>query len=213
MSDEPLDFVPLDEPVPQPPPEGATDADLGGVDVTHEYLDADGRMLAAGAEVATWVAVLAYARSFLGTYPPGRRKENVNTFTIAFYGTASISAAWCLIFVWYVLSHFGPTGWKLAYVPWLYKIPGASDGSSGIKAGDICAIAGYSHVGFFVADHGSEFDLLSGNSTSGTSTDAITVKRYSKTVISGHVSMTYATAPTPAPAAVDDGCWFMGVPG
>lgn len=202
------DFVPppAGEPIPEPPPAGATDAGLDGVDVTEEYLDDEGRMLAA---VAGWAVVLAYARSFLGKYPPGRRRENVNDFTLAYYGTASIAAAWCLIFVWYVLRHFGLATWKLAYVPWLDRIAGERDGHSGIKVGAICAIAGFSHVGFYVADHGSEFDLLSGNSTSGGSSDAITVKRYSKSVISGYVNVDYAAAPTP-PSAGDD-CVVMVV--
>lgn len=202
-----------DEPVPEPPPESATDAGLGGVDVTHEYFGPDERVVAAAA-AGTWAAVSAYARSYLGPYPPGRRRENVNDFTIEYYGTASIAAAWCLIFVWHVLKHFGLATWKLAFVPWLYKIPGEHDGDAGIKVGAICAIAGFSHVGFFVADHGSEFDLLSGNSTSGSSTDAITVKRYSKSLISGYVNVSYTTKPAPPPQPVPAAAgntWFMGV--
>jgi hypothetical protein len=199
-----LDFQspPADEPIPQPPPGGSTDRDLGGVDVTDEYFDADGRALTAAA--SGWASVYAYMRSYLGTYPPGRKKENVNVFTIEYYGTVSIAAAWCLIFVWHVLKHFGLATWKLAYVPWLYKIPGKHSGHSGIKVGAITAIAGYSHVGFNVADHGSEFDLFSGNSTKGSSSDAITVKRYSKSVISGYVNVNYATTPAPAPKPADD---------
>ena len=200
MSDEEL-ILPNDR-IPEPPPGGSTDRDLGGVDVTDEYFDADGRALTAAA--SGWAVVYAYMRSFLGTYPPGRVRENVNTFTKAYYGTASIAAAWCLIFIWYVLKHFGLATWKLAYVPWLYKIPGKHSGHSGIEIGAICAIAGYSHVGFYVASHGSEFDLLSGNSTKGTSSDAITVKRYSKSVISGYVNVQYTSAPAPAPADDDD---------
>ena len=193
---------PADEPIPQPPtPGGSTDRDLDGVDVTHEYFDADGRALTAAA--SGWAAVYAYMRSYLGTYPPGRVKENVNDFTQEYYSNNTV-AAWCLIFVWHVLKHFGLAAWKLAYVPWLYKIPGKHSGHSGIKVGAITAIAGYSHVGFNVADHGSEFDLLSGNSTKGSSSDAITVKRYSKSVISGYVNVEYTTAPTPPPADDDD---------
>lgn len=214
MSEErPEDFIPppVGEPVPQPPPGGSTDADLGGVDVTDEYLTGDGRMLLAEATVATWAAALAYARSFLGTYPPGRKKENVNTFTIAYYGTSSITAAWCLIFVWYVLRHFGLATWKLAFVPWLDRIDGEHAGHSGIKAGAICAISGFSHVGFFVADHGSEFDLLSGNSTKGGITDAITVKRYSKSIISGYVNVKYPGTPAPAPGDDDDAAMVVSL--
>jgi hypothetical protein len=195
---------PAGEPIPQPPAAGATDAGLDGVDVTEEYLSGE-RLLAVGATVMAWPAVNAHARTYLGKYPPGRVKENVNAFTRRYYGNNTV-AAWCLIFVWCMLSDFAKQAWKLAYVPWLNKIPGFHNGRSGIELGDICAIAGYSHVGFFAADHGSEFDLLSGNSTSGSSSDAITVKRYSKTVISGYARPVYGTAPSPAPGpAADDG--------
>lgn len=212
MTDQPE----LDEPIPQPPPEGATDAGLDGVDVTEEYLSGESLLPLGDTSPGTWAAVYAYAHSFLGAYPPGRVRENVNTFTEKYYGDKTV-AAWCLIFIWYVLSHFGKVAWKLAYVPWLFKISGFHSGSSGIKPGDICAVAGFSHVGFFVTDHGSTFDLLSGNSTSGNSSDAITIKRYSKSVISGHVSMTYAQTPpkpppkppVPAPAAAGN-AWFVG---
>lgn len=193
------DFVPPDpdEPIPDPPPGGATDADLGGIDVTHEYLG-DGDMPFTETAGTTWARLLSYMKSFLGLYPPGRIRENVNAFTEEYYGDHT-AAAWCLIYIWCMLRHVGAVAWKLAFVPWLYKIKGFRAGHSGIKAGDICAIAGFSHVGFFVTDRGSEFDLLSGNSTSGASTDAITIKRYPKSIISGYVSMTYATAPTPPP--------------
>jgi hypothetical protein len=202
------DFIPPDpdEPIPQPPPEGATDADLDGVDVTHDYLAGE-QALAAATAAMTWAAVLAHARSYLGKYPPGRVRENVNDFTKRYYGN-NTKAAWCLIFVWCMLNDFAKTAWKLAYVPWLHKIDGAEEGHSGIKAGAICAIAGFSHVGFYVADHGSEFDLLSGNSTSGSSSDAVTVKRYPKGVISGYVNVAYGTTPQPVPATADDDFWI-----
>ena len=192
---------PADEPIPQPAtPGGATDAGLDGVDVTDEYFG-PGSMLTAAA--SGWASVYAYAQSFLGTYPPGRDGENRNRFTLAYYGNGT-RAAWCLIFVWYVLKHFGLAGWKLAYVPWLDRIDGEHDGHSGIAVGAICAIAGFSHVGFYVASHGSQFDLLSGNSTKGSSSDAITVKRYSKSVISGYVNVDYSTAPAPTPKPTND---------
>jgi hypothetical protein len=199
---EDFESPPAGEPIPEPPPGGATDAGLDGVDVTDEYLADDGAKLTA-ALGGTWAQVLAYARSYLGKYPPGRVKENVNAFTKEYYGN-NTAAAWCLIFVWHCLKHFGLATWKLAYVPWLYKIAKFHSGRSGIKPGDICAIAGYSHVGFFVTDHGSTFDLLSGNSTSGNSSDAITVKRYNKSVISGYARPTYGSAPAPKPTDDDD---------
>lgn len=198
VPDEEFIAPPAGEPVPQPPPSGSTDSDLGGVDVTDEYFGPDGKALTAA--IGTWAAVLAYARSYLGKYPPGRVKENVNDFTQEYYGNNTV-AAWCLIFVWHVLKHFGLAAWKLAYVPWLYKIKGEKNGHSGIEVGAICAIAGFSHVGFFVADHGTEFDLLSGNSTASGSSDAITVKRYSKSVISGYVNVKYTPAAPADPNA------------
>lgn len=193
-------------PVPAVPAGGATDADLGGVEVTPEEMSAEELALIdtilAGTGLPTWSQVYAKARSYLGMYPPGRQRENVNTFTIAFYGTASVAAAWCFIFIWYVLKSLGADGLiggKQAYVPWIVRIRGCRLGSSGAVPGAICAIAGFSHIGWMVADHGSTFDLLSGNSTSGNSSDAITVKRYPKSIISGHVNLAYASKPTPAP--------------
>lgn len=202
---DPEDFI------PQPPPGGSTDRDLGGVLVEDVAVDeAELIALLAGA-LPTWPQAYAKARSYLGTYPPGRKRENVNTFTIAYYGTTAIAAAWCFIFIWYVLRSLGADsliGGKQAYVPWINRIKGYHSGHSGMKAGAIVAIAGFSHIGFCVADNGSTFHLLSGNSTSGGSSDAITVKSYSKSVISGYVNLAYATtAPTPAPATADDDCW------
>lgn len=187
-----------------PPPEGATDAGLGGVDVTDEYLGSPDAMAAI---VGAWTAVHAKMLSYLGSRPPGWLRENVNDFTQRFYGD-NTKAQWCLIFVWCILNDFSKTAWKLAYVPWLDRIAGERSGHSGIKIGAICAIAGYSHVGFFVADHGTEFDLCSGNSTSGASRDAITVKRYPKTIISGYVNVDYAVTPSPSAAPAD--VWFGG---
>lgn len=204
-------------PVPAPPPGGSTDADLGGVEVTPEEMSAEELALTdtilAAVGLPTWSQVGNKAHSYLGTYPPGRLRENVNRFTIAFYGTASIAAAWCFIFIWYVLRSLGADGLiggKQAYVPWIVRLKGCKIGSSGAVPGAICAISKFSHIGWMVADRGSDFLLLSGNSTSGGSSDAITVKRYPKTVISAHVNLAYAktppkpTPPPPAPAPAGD---------
>jgi hypothetical protein len=209
---KPLGFIPppAGEPVPHPPPAGATDAGLGGVEVPPEDMDdAERAMVDAllAPAAVTWSAVLSKARSYLGAYPPARRRENVNDFTVAYYGTTSTAAAWCFIFIWYVLNSLGAAGLiggKQAYVPWMNRITGFRSGSSGMKVGAIVGIAGFSHIGFCVAVGGSTFDLLSGNSTSGGSSDAITVKRYDKAVISGHVNLAYATAPGPAPSPTSD---------
>jgi hypothetical protein len=200
-------FIPPDPEEPISPTSaagGATDAGLGGIDVTDEYF---GPALESYAlAVGTWTAVYAKGLSYLGDRPPGWVRENVNDFTQRFYRN-NTKAAWCLIFIWCVLNDFFTTTWKLAYVPWLDRIKGEKDGHSGIRVGAICAIAGFSHVGFYVASHGDYFDLLSGNSTKGKFTDAITVKRYHKSVISGYVNVDYATAP--ATSATD--AWFAGV--
>lgn len=229
---EPDEFIPPDpeERVPEPPPESATDANLGGVEVAPDELsDAEAEMVglllgipaAAVAGAPTWDAVYKKAHSYLGTYPPGRQRENVNIFTIWFYGTASIAAAWCFIFISYCLAMAAATqaaglaliGGKRAWVPDIMKIGGASLGASGMKPGAICAIAGFIHIGFCVSVSGGTFLLLSGNSTTGSSTDGITVKRYSTDIVAGHVNLNYATTPmpTPAPAPAANSSWFMGV--
>jgi hypothetical protein len=203
-------FVPVDpdEPIPTAPSgQGATDAGLGGIDVTDQYFGPDAPALTvAGFLPLSWSAAHARMLSYLGSRPPGWLRENVNDFTQRFYGN-NTKAAWCLIFVWCILNDFFKTTWKLAFVPWLYKIPGKKSGHSGIKVGAICAIAEYSHVGFCVADHGDYFDLCSGNSSKGASQDAITVKRYPKSIISGYVNVDY-TAVVPATAPTD--AWFAG---
>lgn len=206
-------FIPVDpdEPIPTAAAgSGATDAGLGGTDVTDEYFDEEGHLLgvlATGA-LGTWTAVYAKLLSYLGSKPPGWERENVNAFTRRFYGNGT-KAAWCLIIIWCVLNDFFTTAWKLAYVPWLYKIAGEKNGHSGIRVGAICAISKYSHVGIFVADHPStdEFDLWSGNSfISASKQDGITIKRYKKSIISGYVNVDYATAP----AKSTDDAWFAG---
>lgn len=198
---------PAGEPIPKPPPAGATDAGLDGVDVTDEYREAAARGLLTGVAKTLWYAVEAKARSYLGTYPPGRKRENVNDFTIAYYGNRTV-AAWCFIFVWYVLNSLGLAGLiggKKAYVPYIRQISGVHIGQSGVKVGAICAVNNFNHIGFCVRVGGGTFDLLSGNSTSGSSSDAITVKRYSTSYIAAYVNLKYPdVAPEPKPASDKD---------
>jgi hypothetical protein len=181
---------------------------MDGVDVTDEYMDAEGRMKATRVTASAWTQVEAKARSFLGKYPPGRVRENVNAFTKAYYGNSTV-AAWCFIFIWFVLNSLGLAdliGGKKAYVPYIVRIDGEHSGHSGVKVGAICAVNDFSHIGFCVRVGGGTFDLLSGNSTSGSSSDAITVKRYSTSYISGYVNLAYPATPSPQPGpAADDG--------
>ncbi len=213
------EWIPPDpgEPIPPPAPDGATDAGLGGIEVSPADLTEEEAGLVAGllglpdaaavTGAPTWAAVYAKARSYLGAYPPERKRENVNLFTHWFYGTWNIAAAWCFIFVSYCLAMAGATqsaglaliGGKRAWVPDIMKIGGARFGASGMTPGAVCAIGGFSHIGFCVSHSGGSFLLLSGNSTSGSSTDAITVKRYSDSIASGHVNLAYATVTPPKP--------------
>jgi hypothetical protein len=220
-------FIPPDpdEPIPQPPAGGgATDAGLGGVLVTDtDEIDAAiERLAAALADTAieatagmpgapTWAQVYKLAHSMLAKYAPGRRGENINDLTYWYYGSWAIAAAFCFIFISYVLAHAlskNPTaaqqnaglqliGGKKAYVPYIRNVPGYHAGHSGMDVGAIVAVSGFNHIGFCVRVGGGTFDLLSGNSTDGSSDDAITIKRYSLSAASGYVNLRYsATAPS-----------------
>lgn len=218
MSDPNEEFIPppAGEPIPEPPPEGATDAGLGGVEVSPDELDAAeqefiGELLglpaAAVAGAPTWGQVYTLARAQLASTVHGRIRENVNPFTIWYYGTSAIAAAWCFIFISWCLAHAAKTanaglsllGGKYAYVPYINRISGYHSGHSGVKAGAIAAVNGFGHIGFVTSVSGSSLNLLSGNSTSGGSSDAVTVKTYPLSAINGYVQLKYATAPTPTP--------------
>jgi hypothetical protein len=199
------DFEPPPAGEPIPESTGATDAGLDGVDVTDEYREAAAKGLLAGAAATLWTAVDSKARSYLGTRPPGYKRENVNAFTIAYYGNQT-KAAWCFIFIWYVLNSLGLAsliGGKKAYVPYIRQVSGFHSGHTGMKAGAIVAVNDFNHIGFCVRVGGGTFDLLSGNSVSGSSDDAITVKRYSTSYAAGYVNLKYPATPAPGPA--DDG--------
>lgn len=211
----------MTEPIPQPPPAGSTDADLDGVLIT-DVDDGEAAVIArlvAGAVDGspTWAQVLKLARAQLAHTVKGRIKENVNPLTLWYYGNRTV-AAWCFIFISWILAGAAATpaaglaliGGKKAYVPYINRIDGYKAGHSGMKVGAIVAIAGFSHIGFCTSVAGSTFHLLSGNSTDGASSDAVTVKSYPVSIISGHVNLAYADtpAPTPTPATADDSCWM-----
>lgn len=215
------DFIPPDTSDPNfaPPPRGATDADLGGVLVTDtDEIDEDierfARVIATFASTIpgapSWSQAYKLAKSQIAKWAPGRKRENVNDYTIWYYGTASISAAFCFIFICWVLCHAisrSPSaaqqkaalallgGNKLAYVPYIRSVPGYEAGHSGMALGAIVAVGGFEHIGFCVRNSGGTFDLLSGNSVNGDSDDAVTIRRYSLSAANGHVNLHYATTP------------------
>jgi hypothetical protein len=223
MTDDP-NFIPPDpdEPIPQPPAGGgATDAGLGGVLVTDtDEIDAAIERLAAAladvtveltagmAGAPTWSQCYKLAKSQLAKWAPGRRGENINNYTHWYYGSWSVSAAFCFIFVSWVLAHAidktSPTvaeqnaglqliGGKKAYVPYIRNISGYHAGHSGMKVGAIVAVGGFEHIGFCVGIGSSTFQLLSGNSTDGSSDDAVTIKTYSLSAANGYVNLKYGT--------------------
>ena len=209
---------PAGEPIPQPPPGGrATDEGLGGVLVDPaDYTPEEAHIMAAltGAKRAapdgtpTWAQTLALAMTQLAHYVKGREKENVNPLTRWYYGNGTV-AAWCFIFISWVLAHAAKTaalglaliGGKKAYVPYINRIKGFKTGHSGMKNGAIVAISSYNHIGFRTSGSGSTFRLLSGNSTDGSSSDAVTLKTYNVSVISGYVNLAYAPAAPADPNA------------
>jgi hypothetical protein len=208
-------FIPPDPNEPLPPATGASDADAGGELVTEIHdaaaLDDEGGpvapLLAAAATGApTWAAVYALAKRQIAKWAPGRLRENVNDYTQWYYGN-NTAAQFCFIFISWVLAHAAKTqaaglallGGKKAYVPYIRNISGYNAGHSGVKVGAIAAVSSFNHIGFVVRVGSTTFDLLSGNSVNGSSDDAVTVKTYSLSSISGYVNLKYAAAPPPKP--------------
>jgi hypothetical protein len=193
---------PADEPIPQPPPEGATDYGLGGVEVPLEEMAEEERafvaqLSAAAAALPTWTAFFSFLNSLVTTWAPGRKRENVNDYTHWYYNSWNIAAAWCFIIISRVLDHFGmlgQIGGKRAWVPDLKKVRTFGSGASGMGVGDLVAVNGYGHIGICTYRSGSTFHLWSGNSVKDNSTDAVTVKSYSTSIVNGHAKLTYAPA-------------------
>lgn len=209
----PDEFIPPDPGEPIPPPAGATDAGAGGVLTEPDdaaALDVGGdevaSLLAATSVGApTWAQVYALAKSQIAKWAPGRVRENVNDYTQWYYGN-NTAAAFCFIFISWVLAHAAKTasaglaliGGKKAYVPYIRNISGYRAGHSGVRVGAIAAVNSFNHIGFVVRVGSTTFDLLSGNSIYENSDDAITVKTYSLSAMSGYVNLDYA-APSPSP--------------
>jgi hypothetical protein len=195
----------VNEPIPEPV--GATDANLDGVIVDPDELDDEETDLvaslaaAAPAGTPTWAQVYALAKGQIAKYAPGRVRENVNDYTQWYYGN-NTAAAFCFIFISWCLAHAASSanaglaliGGKKAYVPYIRNIKGYHSGHSGMKVGAIVAINSFNHIGFCTRVSGSSFDLLSGNSVSGNSDDAVTVKTYPLSIASGYVNLAYAPA-------------------
>lgn len=198
-------LAPNGEKIPTPPPEGATDANLGGVEVPLEEMGEEERafverLSAAAAALPAWTAFLSFLTSLVSKFPPGRKRENVNNYTFWFYKSWNIAAAWCFIIISWVLNHFGmldQIGGKRAWVPDLKKVKGHKSGASGLAAGHVVAISGYSHIGICTYRSGSTFHMWSGNSTTTGSSDGTTVKSYNMSIASGNAPLKFAPA-TPA---------------
>lgn len=200
-----------DEPIPEPI--GATDANLDGVlvdpdDLTEEAEHAVTFAAAVPDGTPTWAQVYALAKGQIAKYAPGRVRENVNDYTQWYYGN-NTAAAFCFIFISWVLAHAAKTasaglaliGGKKAYVPYIRNIKGYHSGHSGMKVGAIVAVNSFNHIGFCTSVGSSTFNLLSGNSVSGNSDDAVTVKTYPLSAASGYVNLAYAPAAPADPNA------------
>jgi hypothetical protein len=210
----PEDFIQPDptEPIPQSPSGGATDENLGGVLVDlgrmsdEEAVHAASFAPATPAGTPTWARVYATAKSQIAKWAVGRVRENVNDYTRWYYG-GNTAAPFCFIFISWCLAHAGSSasaglaliGGKKAYVPYIRRIKGYHSGHSGMKVGAIVAVNSFNHIGFCTAVSGSTFNLLSGNSVSGSSDDAVTVKTYPLSSASGYVNLGYAPAAPPKP--------------
>jgi hypothetical protein len=202
-TDKGLDGVEVDAPEDVEQPEPGDDGAEPEGDAPHATMAAFATV-AATAGPPTWAAVYKLAKSFIAKWARGRVRENVNDFTQWYYGD-NTSAPFCFIFISYVLAHAAKTqaaglaliGGKKAYVPNIRGIRGYHSGHSGVKVGAIAAVSSFNHIGFVVRVGSTTFDLLSGNSTNGSSDDAVTVKTYSLSSISGYVNLVYAK---PAPA-------------
>jgi hypothetical protein len=148
----------------------------------------------------TWAQVYKLMKAQRAKYAKGRLGENVNDYTIWFYGNHT-SAAFCFIFISWVLAHAAKTqaeglaliGGKKAYVPNIRSIPGYRAGHSGVKVGAIAAIGGFEHIGFVTRVGSTTFDLFSGNTVWDGSDDAVEPKTYSLSVISGYVNLKYGS--------------------
>jgi Putative peptidoglycan binding domain len=195
-------LAPNGEKIPTPPPHGATDYGLGGVEVPIEEMDEEERafverLSAAAAALPMWTAFFSFLTSLVSKFPPGRKRENVNNYTFWFYASWNIAAAWCFIIISWVLNHFGmldQIGGKRAWVPDLKKVPGHKSGASGLAAGHIVAIDEYGHIGICTYRSGSTFHMWSGNSTTTGSSDGTTVKSYNTSIASGNAPLKFAPA-------------------
>jgi hypothetical protein len=213
-------IAPPTEPIPDWV--GATDRGLDAIDVSAEYLEEPEKLeavLTTTSGTPTWAQVYALAKKQLAKYAKGRKRENVNEYTEWYYGNET-AAPFCFIGISWTLAHAAGSqaaglaliGGKKAYAPYIRNIKGYHSGHSGMKVGAIVAVNSFNHIGFCVAVSGSTFDLLSFNSVSGSSDDAVTVKRYSLSYASGYVNLKYA-APAPADPNAYPGTVYKYVPG
>jgi peptidoglycan hydrolase-like protein with peptidoglycan-binding domain len=150
--------------------------------------------------------VVSYAMSLRkANYGP---PENVNQFTRKYYGNGT-KASWCEIFEWNVFDHFpgGSTIFhgKSAYVPDMPKHFGKDwrpHSDKSIYPGCPVAlglnnIAGPEHTGLFVRWANSaktSFVCIEGNTTQGSSDDAVDDKTRSWSSVTGWAAIKFAPA-------------------
>jgi hypothetical protein len=148
--------------------------------------------------------VVAYAMSLRkANYGP---PENVNRFTRAYYGDGT-KASWCEVFEYEVFAHF-PGGAELfhgksAYVPNMPEHFGKDwrkPSDKGIYPGcpvalGLNSIPGPEHTGLFVRWANAAktaFECIEGNTTSGSSTDAVALKTRPWSAVTGWAAIKFA---------------------
>lgn len=154
--------------------------------------------------------IVAYAMSLRkANYGP---PENVNRFTRAYYGD-NTAASWCEIFEWNVFNHFGAGTTlfkgKSAYVPnmashfgnWWRPRSDKSIGPGCPVALGLNNVPGPEHTGLFVRWANSAktaFVCIEGNTTQGSSDDAVDDKTRSWSSVTGWAKIPFAK---PSPGA------------
>jgi hypothetical protein len=231
---EPEAFIPPNPNEPIPAPRGASDAGLPGeLSPNQEPLpDFDPNQIAevelmlatadlvdratAGAPTVVQALTLAAAQIRKNWGPP----ENINKFTIWFYGKR-LAAAWCYIFLSWVLAHAAKTeaaglaamGGKHAYVPDILHETGGSVkvGHTDLRPGDFVAMEGYDHVEIVEKILSStQVQTIGGNTVNGSSDDAVKRSTRPRSIINARFRPSYAVTPAPAPtpaSTADDDCW------
>jgi hypothetical protein len=150
--------------------------------------------------------VVSYAMSQRATYAKGWLRENVNDYTLKFYGNQT-AASWCEIFEYEVFDHF-PGGaalfkGKSAYVPdmpshfgswWRHSSDKSIYPGCPVALG-LNSIPGPEHTGLFVRWANAArtaFVCIEGNTTQGSSDDAVDDKTRPWSAVTGWAKIPFA---------------------